>query len=88
MESLEPELIFETAYSILHLCFDSLRRDDAVIWLLGNYLEFVEKETYIENRRITSQQIKGFLSAKVSEAKFRAMRDIGFIPGLDQTGIG
>ena len=86
--ALEPTLVFESNYDILHLNFPCLNHDLTVIWLLGCYLEFIEEESVTANNGISGAQLSGFLGAKFSECKYRAMPSISKIPGLGPSGIG
>ena len=83
-----PDMIFEPDYNVLHLQFMPTQRDLTVVWLLGQYLEYVEKEAIIGNRRLLQNHISGWLSAKLLESRNVAMADLGSIPGLDTTGVG
>merc|ERR1711954_381117 len=50
MNRVSPDLIFESDHNILHLRFSLVQRDEAVVWLLGQYLEYVEKEAILGNK--------------------------------------
>jgi len=88
MESIEPTIIYETDYSVLHLCFRRLENDLPIVWLLGQYLAYVEKEVFIDNRTVSGAQIRGWLQSKLPEARNMAMNEIGHITALDPSGIG
>ena len=62
-----------------------MQRDSAVVWLIGQCLEYVEKESILGNKRLLQAHISGWLSA---ESRNIGMADLGHIPGLDTTGIG
>ena len=83
-----PDLIFESDHNLLHLCFSPMQRDSAVVWLIGQYLEYVEKESILGNKRLLQAHISGWLSAKLLESRNIGMADLGHIPGLETTGIG
>ena len=86
--AMEPTLVFESSQDILNLNFSVTQRDNAILWLIGHYLEFIEEHSVIENNRVFSLQIMGLLSGKLMECKYKAMPDIGIIPGLSPSGIG
>ena len=64
MNRVSPDLIFESDHNILHMRFPLVQRDEAVVWLLGQYLEYVEKEAILGNKRLLRGHIVGWLSAK------------------------
>ena len=80
--------MFETDHSILNLYFPTSTRENACLWLIGSYLDLVDKEVFINGRKIKAEQLNGWLIAKSLESRHKSMPDIGFIPGLYQTGIG
>ena len=88
MSRVAPDLIFESDHNILHMRFPLVPRDATIVWLLGQYLEYVEKEAILGNKKLHRSHISGWLSAKILESKNIAMMDIGHIPGLDTVGIG
>ena len=45
--AIEPTLVFESSYDILHLNFSATHRDNAILWLIGHYLEFIEEHSVI-----------------------------------------
>ena len=88
LHQLDSQFIFESDHSILHLYFPKSIRENACIWLIGNYLDLVEKEVLLFGKILTREKLNGWLAAKYSEGKFQAMPDLGFILGIHQTGIG
>ena len=81
-------MVFDSDHNLLHLCFPSMQRETTVVWLVGQYLEYVEKESILGNKRLLHAHISGWLSAKILESRNVGMADLGHIPGLDTTGIG
>ena len=59
-----------------------------MVWLIGNYVLFIEEQMILKDRRVTGDQLVGWLRAKLLECKNRAMPDLGYIPGVHPTGIG
>ena len=85
---MEPELIFESDYSLLHLNYDASRRENAIVWMIGEYVCQVESESVLKNTKLSRlKTINHFISKKL-ECKELALPDLGFIPGLSATGIG
>ena len=88
MENIETDLIYETDHNLLNLCFPLSLRDNALIWLLGQYLEYVENEVMVKNLKISREQFGGWLLAKYSEAKSASIPYLGLIPGIYPMGVG
>ena len=88
MLNLEPVLMYESDYNILNLIYPQSSRENALVWLLGQYLEFVEIEVMIKNRRISRNHIRGWLQAKYAESQHASIPFIGSIYGLFPMGIG
>ena len=88
LSNLEPDLIFESDHSILNLYFSLTRRENAILWLLGKYLELVEYETISNCRKISEGKLMGWLIAEKMDSKSLKMPELGFIPGLEREGIG
>ena len=88
LSQLEIETIYESDYNLIHFNFPQYLRDNAVVWVIGNYIQFVEEEVVRKNRRVLGSQLMGWLKAKALECRYRAMPDIGVIPGIHPTGIG
>ena len=86
--NLDFNFVFEADQAFLNLSFTESLRSPAVLWLIGEYVCFIEKESVLRNRRLTSEELMYFLTTSISECKLSRMPNIGFIPGLSQTGIG
>ena len=82
-----------SAYSdkeLLHLEYPKGLRENAILWLIGNFVELVESEVVLKNHKLNSSSIKGLFKQKKQRARYMAMPELGLIPGLDfdQQGIG
>ena len=88
IDRLEPGLVTISDKSLLHLDYPGVVRGDTILWLLGSYLEYVEQEVVLQGRRVSSDGLLGFFKLKKIECRYIAMPEIGFIPGLETTGIG
>ena len=88
LSRIDPETLLETDHNLLYFNFPLTPRDNAVIWVLGHYVQFVEEEVVARNKKATSSQFMGWLGAKALEFRYRAMPHIGNIPGIYPTGIG
>ena len=51
LENLDFNIVFEADTAILNLSFVQTSREPAVLWLLGEYICFIEKEIVLYNRR-------------------------------------
>ena len=76
--------------SILRLDFFRSFRDNAIIWLLGSYVEIVEREVVIKEHKLGSSSLIGILKQKKLSLYSQAIPDLGLIPGLDwdSEGVG
>ena len=81
---LDQTMVFESSCDILCLNFPHKARDNAILWLIGHYLEFVEDETIIKNSKVTGDQVMGYLMSKYIADRFKAMPCIGQISSLDR----
>ena len=88
--SLDNSLAFSQDDEILSLSFTGGVRDNAIMWLLGVYVDLVEKQVVIREQKLNVQSLKGVLRQRKQMCKYRAMPDLGIIPELDwdPQGIG
>ena len=82
ISQLEPTMVFESSSDILHLNFPKHLNENAILWLLGQYVDFIEEEAFIKSKRVSIHQFIGYLSAKKIDSIYHAMPFIGLIPGL------
>ena len=68
LSNLEPDLIFESDHSILNLYFSLTRRENAILWLIGKYLELIEYETISNCRKISEGKLMGWLIAEKNDS--------------------
>ena len=88
IESVDFELVFESDCSLLHFYFNSTCRENAVLWLIGEYVSLVESEVVLKNNSLSSKKIIDHLSTRQLECRNLSLPDIGLIPGLSPMGIG
>ena len=88
IESVDPDLIFESDHSILHLQYQSSPRENAILWLVGEYVSQVESEAVLKNNKLTRKKITDYLVSRELECRQMSLPELGFIPGLSATGIG
>ena len=88
IESIDITMVFESDHSLLNLYYQEPIQGTAVLWLIGVYVDYTEKEVILNNRRITRSNLINHIKAKWFESIRIAMPDLGFIPGLFRTGVG
>ena len=88
VEHIEPELVFVTDTNLLNLNFPRLLNESTVIWLLGQYIEFIEDEFLSRGNKVSVSKFKGYVAEAKSNCTNVAMPELGHIPGLTATGIG
>ena len=87
---LEPSIAFVEESSLLRLNYPKGLRENAVLWLIGNYVELVEKEVICKDKKLDLHSVQGYLKQKKYVAYQHAIPDLGIIPGIDwdPQGIG
>ena len=85
---LDPILTIYTDHDILHMNFSQSVRENAVMWIIGHYLEYADYELISQGQKLKRDSLLGLLRAKHLECKNKAMPTIGLIPGVTPTGIG
>ena len=83
MENLDLSLRGVGDREILYLTFPRTERDTAVLWLLGSYLELVEREAIGERRKVSGHNLYGYLKYQKMAVKHLAVPNPGTIPTLD-----
>ena len=76
--------------SILRLNFSRSLRDNAVIWLIGVYVEIVDNEIINKDNNIDHRSLVGFFRQRQQQSNLQAIPYLGPIPGIDwePQGIG
>ena len=88
IDELEPGLGGISDKNLLHLVFSERDREEAVIWLLGCYLQYVEEEVVRQGRVVEASGLVGYLQYQKMRSQYIAMPFLGYIPGVDRLGIG
>ena len=81
--SLDPVLLSVSNKRLLHLDYPKVRRENAILWLLGVYLEYVECEVIRHDNRVTSVGLIGYLRYRKLASRDLAIPNLGFIQGID-----
>ena len=69
---------------LIGFLFPKCEREREVIWLLGNYLEFVWSRIYVKNEDVLKwEELFGFLKFKYRADQLGARYILNHIPGLD-----
>ena len=89
-QTLEPTLAFSDETSLLRLDFPKGLRENSILWLVGSYVELVEKEVVSKEKKLELSYVKGYLKQKKQVSHLHAVPDLGIIPGIDwdPQGIG
>ena len=82
LESLDQLILFETDYTLLNLCYSDLLNEESVLWLLGEYLFYIDNEVVLNNRRVTVDDMMGYLESRRLICNFMKIPPIGHIPGM------
>ena len=87
---LDPFLGEHDDLCLLQLKFSSSIHDNAIIWLLGNFISLVEREVVSKNNILSLPFVIGFFRQLKTSHSTQALPDISFIPGIDwdNEGIG
>ena len=90
MAVLDPTTGFLDDISVLRLDFSRSLRENAILWVIGVFVEMVEAEVVNKGNKIQHNSLLGFFRQKKQQANYQAIPDIGPIPGIDYvpTGIG
>ena len=75
---------------LISLNFPYSLRENAILWLLGQYIEVVEKEVVLKGVKLDTNFIKCLFKQKKYLARTQAIPDLGIILGVDfdPQGIG
>ena len=71
LHSLNQLLIFESDNSLLHLYFEPLVREEPVLWLLGEYVSYIEHEVVLKNRKVSREDFFGHLLPDFKKANIK-----------------
>ena len=82
MESIDQLVLFESDHSLLNLCFTRLLEEDTILWLLGEYVCFINTEVIINSRIATRQNLFGHLEARRQSCQTLRIPPISRIPGI------
>ena len=75
---------------ILSLNFERGLRENALLWMIGVYVEVVEAEVVLKRNKLDAATVLGIFKAKKQSARYQALPELGIIPVLDidSQGIG
>ena len=85
---LDAETTLSDDYEILSLNFGRGLRDSAIIWLVGIFVETVERNVVLREQQLELQHFLGELKQRKQRAIHMAMPDLGIIPGIDFDPVG
>ena len=82
LESLDQLLIFESDHSILNIYYANLMIEEPVLWLIGEYVYYIDEEVVLNNRKATRHGMIGYLESRRLACNFLRIPHIGHIPGM------
>ena len=87
---LDPMCIPDDTHEILFLNFHRSARESAILWLLGAYVEVIDREIVSREQVLSIRQVRGIFKQRKLMTRYQAMPDLGIIPELDfdQQGVG
>ena len=90
LSKLDPFLTAEEDNSILCLDFERSLRENAILWVIGIYLEIVKQEVVIKDQMLSLATIVGVFKQRKERALYQAMPELGVIEGIDfePQGVG
>ena len=83
LESLDQLILFESDHSFLNLYFSCLLMEDQILWLIGEYVLYIDQEVILNNRRVVREDLMGYLESRRQTCNFMRISRIGFIPGMN-----
>ena len=90
LDLLDTSTVLFTDYQILRLDFFKSLRENAIVWLIGTFIELVENDVVLRGNKLNCVSIKGFFKQKKQYANNLDFPELGIIPGIDwdSDGIG
>ena len=76
------ESLFETNHSLLNLYFEGLLEEESVLWLIGEYLCYIEEVVVLQSRRGSGIGLIGYLEARRQACNFLKIPMRRNIPGI------
>ena len=80
--SVDNEVAVETDDALLNLDYGSSSREEAIIWLLGNFIRVVEEEIVMRQVGLNEDKLILSLKTRKQGREGRSVVDIGHIPAL------
>ena len=77
LESLDRLILFESHHSVLNLYFNTLYREEPIMWIIDEYVAYIKYEVILNIRRVSRADFLGYLRAKRVEHSFLAIPEIG-----------
>ena len=75
-------------FEVLSLNFPKGFRENAILWLVGVYVELVETEVILKGNRLSIASVKGIFKQRKQAAKYLALPVLGTILGLETEARG
>ena len=90
IDMLDPSTVSQNDMSMIRLDFVKGLRENAILWLIGSYVEIVESEVVIKENKLSPLSLEGLLKQRKLLAATQAIPELGLVPGIDwnSEGIG
>ena len=88
LEILDNSLCFETDHSLINLYYSEPISHNSVLWLIGEYIMYIEQEVVLSNRKVSGHGLLNRLQSRWLECSKLSIPDLELIPGLFPTGVG
>ena len=88
LEDLDFSLIQESDHSLLNLYYKQPLHSNSVLWLIGEYLTFIDNEQLYPNKSVSVNALQNHLRIRWLMCSKLAIPMLDFIPGLFPTGVG
>ena len=85
---LDQSLILTGEESLLRLNFLKGLRENAILWILGIYIELVECEVILKQRKLDLSYVKGYIKQKKQTSHLDGIPELGLIPYIDWDVVG
>ena len=57
--------------------------EDPILWLLGEYVVYIERDVELNQRKISNEDLVGYLEARHMACNYLKIPPIGYIPGMN-----
>ena len=88
LKTLDDSLTFSSDSDILSLNFPKGLRENAILWMIGIYVELVDSEVVLKENSLTVASMTGYFKQQKLATRYKAIPDLGVIVGIDTDAKG